>query len=139
MKRVEVGRLRVLLDNMGEGAVIIDQAPNGDPHSGGRLTLEPGELQDLIVALDGVSNDRPAPKDDEPRLHKVQRIMRDAAHALAVLGIRTRIEFHVDWHVLNDLAYDADREAEPDERRRHDTAKISLGVGRIIAQRGRVV
>lgn len=139
MKRAEVGRFRVLLDDCGEGAVVIDHASAtrlvgaDEQQLAVRFALEPGELADLLVAIDSVSNELPPPKIDEPRARKVERVMREAAHALRVLGVNARVEFRVEHWVAHDLADQLGREIE---QVRPDRGKLDLGVGDITFVRG---
>ena len=137
MKYVEVGRFRVALNTTPDGAVLVDHC---GPDLHGRpapttMVLEPHEILDLIVALDGVSNDVP-PDKDTTTLHKIRAIMQETEHKLYKLGIRHRVEIHVESHELLQIAFEADAPVQ----HRPDTAKVLLGpYGALVAVRGRRV
>lgn len=135
MKRAEVGRFRVLLDDCGEGAVVIDHN-NKEVGYTPRLKLEPGELADLLVAIDGVSNDLPPRKPNEPRLNAIREILREVQHKLYAVGVRYRLEMHVEHHDLHALAHEAGQDKL--EHLRPDTTAIDLNGPyiRLVARRG---
>ncbi len=133
MKRVEVGNIRVLLEDTGRARV---DHPSLMVQMHPFLRLEPSEILDLQVALDGVSND--VPPDEETTLAKMRRVLQEVQHKLFVLGIRHRIEIHVDTHVLHDIANQAG--APPARPRRPDIDEVLLGpYGKLVAVRGKRV
>lgn len=96
MKRAEVGNFRVLLDDRGEGAVVIDHARNDGSDPGKLLVLEPGELDDLLVALDAVQGDLPAPNNVDLQ-HTIALKGQELLHAIYRFAPhRMRLELHVE-------------------------------------------
>ena len=95
MKIVEVGRFRVGYDDLGEGATMIEHPSlTGVNRIPGLMVLKPGEVQDLLVALDVVQgNTKPPAAADLPA--KIVEALRAASHALHVLGLGHNLELHV--------------------------------------------
>lgn len=99
MKIVEVGRVCVGYDDAGEGTTFLDHPSL----KGETLILKPGELADLVVALDQVQGDTKAPAGDVP--DKIIEALRTAAHALTVLGVRHKLELHLNADDFYRLAH----------------------------------
>ncbi len=136
MKRAEVGNFRVLLDDMGEGGVVIEHPRQREASADtrGKLVLEPGELADLLVALDGVQGDLP-PLDKDDLKYTIALKGQEMLHALyRLVGHRMRLELHLETHAFYTMAGDAKIE-EP----RATRLEARVGNVVLVCERGRRV